>query len=219
MLSRREIVCGLAMAGAAGVAFARHPDIKLDYLGDHKLDQVVPRQVGRWNFVSSSGLVVPPKDQLALTLYSQLLTRIYYDGETPIMLLIAYSASQNGFLQVHRPEFCYTAAGYQLSEFAPHDVRLGESNSIRVNTLTATRDGSNEKLLYWTRIGNHIPLSWPQQKLVFAEDNLKRLIPDAALIRVSTVGADERRSMQVLDTFVQSMISAIRPDLRRIFVV
>ena len=135
------------------------------------------------------------------------------------MLLIAYSARQNGFLQVHRPEFCYTAAGYQLSEFAPHDVRLGGSNSIRVNTLTATRDGSNEKLLYWTRIGNHIPLSWPQQKLVFAEDNLKRLIPDAALIRVSTVGVDEGRSLQLLDTFVQSMVSAIRPDLRRIFVV
>lgn len=218
MLSRREVVCGLGMAGAAALAFARRPDIKFDYLGDKKLEDVVPRRIGKWSFVTSSGLVVPPKDQLALTLYSQLLTRIYYDGETAIMLLIAYSASQNGFLQVHRPEFCYTAAGYHLSDFAPHDIRLNPSRSFRVNTLTASRDGADEKLLYWTRIGKHIPLSWPEQKLVFAEDNLKRLIPDSALIRISTLGADHARSMAVLDQFVHSMIGAMDPRSRRILV-
>lgn len=217
-LSRREVMCGLGMAGAAGIALARRPNLQLNYLGEQKLEDVVPRNIGRWTFVTSSGLVVPPQDQLALTLYSQLLTRIYYDGETAIMLLIAYSATQNGYLQVHRPEFCYTAAGYHLSDFSPHEVHLNPAKSFRVNTLTATRDGTEERLLYWTRIGNHIPLSWPEQKLVFAEDNLKRLIPDSALIRISTVSADQALATRKLDRFVHSMIGAVDPRFRRIFV-
>jgi EpsI family protein len=206
------------MLSAAGVAAARKPDIELNYLGNRKLDEILPSQIGRWKFVSTSGLIVPPKDQLALALYSQLLTRVYYDGNTPIMLLVAYSATQNGFLQVHRPEFCYTAAGFGLSDFAPHDVRLDAAKTIRVNTLSATRDGGGEKLLYWVRIGKHIPLSWARQKLVFAEDNLQRLIPDSALIRVSTPLGSEGASMANLDEFVREMVAATPAPLRSVLV-
>jgi EpsI family protein len=217
-LSRREVLAGLAMVSAAGVAAARKPDIELNYLGNHKLDQVLPAKIGRWNFVGSSGLVIPPRDQLALALYSQTLTRVYYDGNVPVMLLIAYSATQNGFLQVHRPEFCYTAAGFSLSDFAPHQVALNAAKSLRVNTLSATRDGGGEKLLYWVRIGNHIPLSWAQQKLVFAEDNLRKLIPDSALIRVSTPLGSEGPSMVVLDEFVRAMVESAPAQLRRVLI-
>ncbi|MGN6057576.1 MAG: exosortase-associated protein EpsI, V-type [Sphingomicrobium sp.] len=218
LLSRREIVAGLAMLSEAGIAAARKPDIKLNYLGDHKLEKILPTTIGRWKFVTTSGLVVPPADQQLLTLYSQLLTRVYYDGSTQIMLLIAYSASETGFIQVHRPEFCYTAAGFTLSDFAPHDVQVSPERSIRVNTMTAMRDGGGEKLLYWVRIGEHIPLSWAEQKIVFAEDNLRRLIPDAALIRVSTPIGDEAKSMANIDNFVRAMLEAIAPPLRRVLI-
>lgn len=217
-LSRREVVTGLAMLSAAGVAAARKPDIKLDYLGDRKLDQVIPEQIGRWKFVSSSGLIVPPKDQLALALYAQTLTRVYHDGDTPIMLLIAYSASQDGFLQVHRPEFCYTASGFTLTDPATKEVHLAPDKSFRVNTLSANRDGGGEKLLYWTRIGNHIPLSWAEQKFVFAADNLKRIIPDSVLVRVSTNLGQEGPSMANLEAFVRGMVAATAPPLRRVLV-
>ena len=185
-LSRREILAGLAMLSAGGLAAARKPNIELNYLGDKKLDQIVPNEIGRWKFVGTSGLVVPPKDQLALALYSQLLTRVYDDGHTPIMLLLAYSAPQNGFLQVHRPEFCYTASGFALSDFEQRRVAVTRDRAIRVNTMSARRDDRGESLLYWVRIGEHIPLTWAQQKLVFAEDNLRMLVPDSLLVRIST---------------------------------
>jgi EpsI family protein len=217
-LSRREVLLGAAMMGAAGLIAARKPNIKLNYLGSHTLEQVLPRRIGRWNFVSSSGLVVPPPDQLALAIYSQLLTRIYYDGKRAIMLLIAYSASQTGFLQVHRPEFCYTAAGFGLSDFRFLNVPLSSSKWIRVNTLTALRDGGGEKLLYWTRIGNHIPTSWARQRLTVAEDNLQRLIPDAALIRISTPFDNDADSMAAIEEFAREMVNAIAPQFRRVVV-
>jgi EpsI family protein len=217
-LSRREVITGLAMLSAAGMAVARKPDRRLDYLGDFKLEKVIPDRIGPWKFVTASGLVVPPVDQLALAAYSQLLTRVYYDGATPIWLLVAYSADQTGFLQVHRPEFCYTAAGYTLSQFAPHRIQLDPSRSITTNSLTAIRDDSNEKLVYWTRIGHHVPLSWAQQKLTVAEENLQGFIPDAALVRISTQGVNEAAAMHTIDRFARAMVETVPPPLRRVFI-
>jgi EpsI family protein len=220
LLSRRELVSGLLMLSAAGVAAARRPDVPLNYLGNHKLDDVIPVRIGRWNFVANSGVVVPPTDQMQLTLYSQQLTRVYSDGsDANVMLLMAYSANQTGFLQVHRPEFCYTAAGYSLSDFRLRNVPLSPTESFRANTLDATRDGQIERLLYWTRIGNRIPPSWVQQKLAVAEQNLERIIPDAVLVRVSIVTPDEERAMRTMDEFVRTMIASIAPPLRRVFIV
>jgi EpsI family protein len=216
--SRREIVAGLLMASVAAVAAARKPNIKLDYLGSHKLENVIPKRIGRWEFVTNSGLVIPPEDQLQLALYSQLLTRVYSDGRDSIMLLIAYSANETGFLQVHRPEFCYTAAGYDLFDSVTHRIPLRVSPNFTVNSLTARRNGSTEKLVYWTRIGDHIPLSWSEQKLTFAADNLKRLIPDAALVRVSTAGLDDARALNLIDDFVREMIASVPAPLRRVFI-
>lgn len=218
VFSRREVLAGLAMAAAAGVAAARKPNIALNYLGQHKLEDVVPKRIGHWEFATASGLVVPPEDQLQLALYSQLLTRVYTNGSNSIMLLIAYSASETGFLQVHRPEFCYTAAGYSLSDFAHHTIQLQGARSFTANSLTALRDATTEKLVYWARIGNHIPLSWAEQKLTFAADNLERVIPDAALIRVSTTGLEDAQAFAVIDEFVRELVASVPAPLQRVFV-
>ena len=79
MLTRRKFALGVAFASVAGVAAARQPTTNIDYLGKNKLDKVLPEKLGKWTFVSTSGLVVPPEDQLARALYSQLLTRVYAD--------------------------------------------------------------------------------------------------------------------------------------------
>jgi EpsI family protein len=217
-VSRREVVAGLAMLAAGGVAAARKPNIPIDYMGNHKLDEIVPTKVGRWKFISSSGLVTPPPDQLAQAVYSQLLTRVYTDGEAPIFLLLAYSANQTGFLQVHRPEFCYTAAGYRLSDFEQHRIQVDPSLAIPTNSLTATREDTTEKLIYWTRIGKETPLSWAQQKIAVAKQNLERLIPDAALVRISTVGVDEAQALRTLDEFTQTLIRSVPQQFRRVFI-
>jgi hypothetical protein len=86
------------------------------------------------------------------------------------------------------------------------------------NSLTAVREDLNEKMIYWTRIGNDVPLSWAQQKLTVAKDNLEKLIPDAALVRISTVGDDEAKAMRALDDFIRSLIGAIPPQFRRVFI-
>jgi EpsI family protein len=217
-LDRRKFALGLAFASVAGVAAARQPTRNIDYLGKNKLDQVLPEKLGKWTFVSSSGLVVPPEDQLARALYSQLLTRVYADPSgAPIMLLVAQSASQTGILQIHRPEFCYTAGGYKLSPSMPHPVQLPGS-VLPALSISATRDARTEQIVYWTRIGNHMPVSWPQQRMAVAMDNLRGLIPDAIMVRVSTFGNDRAAALAVVDDFIRTLMESVAPPIRRVFV-
>lgn len=217
--TRREILVGSLFLATAGITAARMPNRPLNYLGDNKLEAVVPKAFGRWKFVSASGLVVPTEDQYALTLYSQQLTRVYWDGVgAPIMLLIAAGSNQTGFLQVHRPEFCYTAAGFELGQAQPQSVDLGDGRRIVANKLLASRAGQSEWLLYWTRVGTQIPASWTKQRLAIASDNLKQLIPDAVLVRASTIMPDGEEAEGILGEFIQALVASVAPPLRRAFV-
>ncbi|MFL6727730.1 MAG: exosortase-associated protein EpsI, V-type [Sphingomicrobium sp.] len=217
-IDRRKVLLGLLFCSSAGIAAWRRPTKHLDYLGRDKLGDIVPTTIGQWNFVAQSGLVVPPEDQLSRALYSQLLTRVYSDGESPpIMLLMAQSGSQTGVLQIHRPETCYTASGRQISTVVPQPVRVG-SKIIPANAMAATADGLTEHVLYWTRVGDKMPGSWKVQRLVTAEQNLRGIIPDAILVRVSTIRNDADGAWAALESFIRHLIESVPASRRAVFI-
>lgn len=216
---RRKFLVGILFASAAGIAAWRQPHTRLDYLGGHKLDSLVPKSIGPWDFVSASGLVVPPDDQLLRATYSHLLTRVYWDGHNPpVMLLVAQSGSQTGFLQIHRPETCYTAGGYQLSPVTPHPMQIGRT-TVPAVSLDASSGGPPEHVVYWTRIGNKMPTSWREQKFAVAEQNLEGIVPDAILVRVSCVSDDRESALASIDTFTRTMLNLVPPSVRSVFII
>jgi EpsI family protein len=218
-IDRRKVLLGLLFCSTAGVAAWRRPTKHLDYLGRDKLDDVVPKTIGPWKFVAASGLVVPPNDQLSRALYSNLMTRVYSDGQSPpVMLLIAQSGSQTGVLQIHRPETCYTAGGYQISAVSPLSIQVG-SRVVPANGIDATADGLTEHVIYWTRIGDRMPASWKQQRIATAEQNLRGILPDAILVRVSTVRNDAEGARATLQSFVRAMIDAVPASRRSVLIV
>lgn len=217
-LDRRKVVLGLLFCSAAAVAAWRQPSEALDYLGSAKLEDIVPDTIGRWQFVTNSGLVVPPEDELSDSLYSELLTRVYSDGENPpVMLLIAYSAQQTGVLQVHRPEVCYPTGGFQLSPIVRHPVPVG-SAVLHTNSLVAVGGGVTENIIYWTRVGDSLPLSWAQQRYDVARQNLRGIIPDAVLVRVSIRQGNTEAARNVLNDFVEALLAAIPASKRAVFI-
>lgn len=216
---RRKFLVGLLFCSSAGFAAWRKPRRHLDQLGSQKLDDLVPKSIGPWTFVSASGLVIPPDDKLSQALYSQVLTRVYSDGRgNSVMLLLAQSGGQTGFLQVHRPEICYTAGGYQISSVTSHPIRVGET-IIPAISMDASAGGSPpEHIIYWTRIGNRMPTSWKDQRLAVAQQNLEGIIPDAILVRVSSVNDDGTNARATIDAFVRELLAAIPADRRAVFV-
>lgn len=218
-VDRRKVLLGLLFCSAAGLAAARQPNKHLDYLGKDKLDALVPKTIGPWKFVAASGLVVPPDDQLSRALYSNLLTRVYADGQNPpVMLLVAQSGSQTGVLQIHRPETCYTAGGYHISAVTSQPIQVG-SFIVPANSMNASVDGVTEHVIYWTRVGDRMPASWRQQRLAVAEQNIRGIIPDAILIRISTVTDDANSARATLQAFVRALVGSLPPNRREVFIV
>jgi EpsI family protein len=215
---RRKFLLGLLFCSAAGIAEWRQPRKTLDFLGRQKLEDLLPKKIGAWDFVTASGLVLPPDDPYLKSIYSQLLTRVYADGvNPPIMLLVAQSGSQTGFLQIHRPETCYTAGGYQISPLTPHAVQIG-SQTVHANAMDAWGNGAPEHVIYWTRIGSMMPISWREQKIAVAKQNLEGVIPDAILVRLSAVSNDGAAARTSIDSFIRAMIDSVAPNMRSVFI-
>jgi EpsI family protein len=216
-LSRRNILTGLALLGAAGVASARQPKAGPKHLGKGGLDALIPKRLGDWQFETTSGLVLPPPDATADRLYDEVLTRVYTrpDGAA-VMFLVAYSSVQDGLLQLHRPEVCYPTSGYQLSETRIQPVVFGNGDQVPARRFTAASPSRIEHVLYWTRLGQALPTSWTEQRWAVVRANLAGLIPDGVLVRMSSIENDSEKAFAMLQQFASELAAAATPTARQL---
>jgi EpsI family protein len=215
-LSRRELLIGGALLGSAAIAHARLPSERFDLLGTGKLESLIPKNVGDWSFYTNAGLVVPTADELSDQVYADLLTRVYVSkNRLPIMLLIAQSPAQSGVVQVHRPEVCYRFSGYKLTGGQPHMIPVPGGSQLRVRRLTATKENRIEQLLFWTRVGHKFPENWIQQRVAVAEANLRGIVPDAVLVRISAISPDPS-AVTDLVAFSNALLDSMPPSRRPI---
>ncbi|MFO1239617.1 MAG: EpsI family protein [Sphingomonadaceae bacterium] len=218
-LTRRHMLMGAALTATAVVAFAREPRETMRRLKPGELEAMIPTQIGQWSFETRSGLVLPPDDPLVKSLYSDVLTRVYVsEDRPPVMLLIAYSNTQNGMLQLHRPEVCYPAGGYSLTETKTKSLDLGPGIQIPARFFSAESPSRTEQVMYWTRIGAESPTSWIDQRAAVIRANLNQVIPDGILVRVSTVLPDYGSAEPVLREFASAMIRDLQPNGRKLLV-
>lgn len=205
-LDRRKVVLGLGLVAVSGMAQARQPVAVMPRIEDERFAGMIPRKIGAYSFNTESGLVLPPPDTLSARLYDNIVTRTYTDpaGQT-MMLMIAYNNRQDGVLQIHRPEICYPAGGYTLTPVDPIDVPLAGPTSLPGQIFVATSESRNEVVLYWTRVGNQLPRRWLEQRWAVAEANLRGVIPDGVLVRVSALGNDRARTTPMLEAFIRDM--------------
>jgi len=215
--TRREALIGGALLATAAIGFALKPRRVEKLLGSAKLESLVPATFGDWKYEAASGMILPPPDQLRDKIYSQMVTRAYTraDGAV-VMLLIAYSGAQDGTIQVHRPEVCYPASGFRLTTNEAHDTPLTPGLAIPSRYIVAEADLRREQLVYWTRVGDYFPARWSEQRTAVMKENFAGVIPDGVLVRLSTVGGGDERTL--LDAFARDLYAAIGPRLRSVLV-
>lgn len=208
-LTRRKVLLGLGMAAASGTAIARMPEPNRPRIPKERFESLIPDTVGSWRFASESGVVLPPPDALSERLYDNLVTRVYTSGEgRPVMLLAAYNNRQDGVLQIHRPEICYPAGGYTLSPTEDIDVPYGGGRSLPARAFLASGRDRDETVMYWTRVGMDFPRRWSEQRVSVIRSNLRGVIPDGLLIRVSSLGSDMEAELAMLRRFVAGFVAA-----------
>ena len=189
------------------------------------LQKVIPKQFGTWALVPSISPVTPtdPEDYVQpdrySKLYSQEVGRGYSDGHGNIvMLLVAYGPVQNYRLKAHRPEICYTANGFRISnKFKSQISYRNGALPIKVTRLTAQRESRLEPVTYWMRVGNDIATGPVESQIIRLKYGLHGIIPDGALIRVSTIGLPPEASFKLQDQFIRDFLAAIPPQDLKFF--
>ena len=222
-MSRIQIgLASIALLAAALLAQVLAPrELMARTFASLDLQQVVPKQFGQWTLVPSLSPVTPADpegyvepDAQSGRVYSQEVGRVYTDGQGHIvMLMVAYGPVQNYRLKAHRPEMCYTAAGFRVSNKTGAQVSYRDNaQPLKVTRLIAERESRLEPISYWMRVGNDIATGVVDRQLIRLKYGLRGIIPDGALVRVSTVGMPPDASYKLQDQFIRDLLAAVAPE-------
>ncbi|HYD33082.1 MAG TPA: EpsI family protein [Methylophilaceae bacterium] len=204
------IFMALLMVSSAALAVVLKPEQRLvDELPPLSLEEAVPKSFGDWRVDDSIVPIDPSPDvQASLNeIYSQLLARTYInsDGER-IMLSIAYGSDQSGDgSQVHRPEFCYTAQGFQVMANNVGSL-VTQYGTLPVRRLLAVQGRRSEPITYWVTVGDKATLPGIERKMSQLAYGLTGKIPDGMLVRVSTISKQNEAAYQLQEKFIRDML-------------
>jgi EpsI family protein len=218
-MNRRALFAGALCVGGALAAQGLKPHKYVSLLQSAKLDDLVPRRFGAWTSEDvGDPLAINGPGTLSSKLYNQLVTRAYSDGQgPPILMLLAHGERQSDELQLHRPEICYPAFGYALLKNEATSVQLAGGVRLPARQLLAKSPTNEESVIYWTRLGEHFPVSFNEQRKARFEDTLAGVIPDGILCRFST--ADNTPAAWArLGDFVRTLLNATGPQGRRVLI-
>jgi EpsI family protein len=184
------------------------------------IEKRIPYAFGQWTQLKGVDAIRPPPTELEQRLYSQEVSRVYVDpAGHVVMLMIAYGESQSDMLQMHHPEVCYTAQGFRVSQTKTSAFQWSPTEpAMRLTRLIASREGRQEPISYWMRIGyDNTTSNWARQALKLGY-GLKGLIPDGVLVRVSTIGVAPDLSFKLQDQFMRDFLSSVTPETRAFLV-
>lgn len=217
MIRRRDLIIAAACLASTGAAYALEPRRRISLVRDTKLDDIIPRQVGDWSSRDVSDLVQPREpDSLASRLYGETVGRVYRQSSTgvEIMMLAAHGDAETNELQLHRPESCYPAVGFRITANQPVRLPLSPGVLLPGRKLVAEAPGRRESIVYWSRLGEYLPIDSMEQRIDRIRTALRGIVSDGLLMRFSAVGPDPAGLFPRLESFIPPLVHAVRPDQR-----
>lgn len=219
-LLRNLIILVLMLAAAVLAPQLRATTSMADLRPPIDLENMVPRQFGEWRELTGMAmqLVDPEAQTLVDKLYSQTLSRTYVNRDGyRIMVSIAYGKDQSDALQVHKPEVCYPAQGFQLSE--AQRLTLDIPDRRLPATRLMTKMGQRwEPVTYWIVLGDQVTRGGLDKKLKeMGYSLLDRTMPDGMLVRFSSIDRNPVEAHQIQAEFAAAFVGAIAPENRSRF--
>ena len=207
-----SVVLGSAMALTSALSGALTPRVKLADVQDRfSLEAMIPLHFADW--VIDNNIVPlkpdPERQSVLEKIYDQTLSRTYVNrtGQR-VMLSIAYGGDQSRALQLHLPEVCYVAQGFDLLS-AGEGALATRFGAVPVKRLVARQNSRNEPITYWITVGDKAIKSGIQQKIQRLAYGLSGKIPDGMLVRVSTIQPDAQGAYQLQDRFISQMLDRL----------
>ena len=188
------------------------------FKGGEFLD-IIPKEFGAWRTDSAGEIVIPKTPgSLADRLYSSSVARTYVNNNNraPVMLLIAYGAAQSDLLQLHRPEACYPAIGFNLTHRRLIQLPLVEgATSIPAVELTARSGQRVEDIVYWARLGEFLPQTAGQQRRDRLSAAMQGYVGDGVLVRASALRSGVSPEFEQVAQFLGDLTKAMSNENRK----
>jgi EpsI family protein len=206
---------------AVAAAYGLTPKHRMSLLGSDKLDDIIPRAFGDWSSTDMNDEVAPKEEgSLASRLYGQTVGRMYSNARTreEIMLLVAWGDAQTNALQVHRPEVCYPAFGFDIVSSEAQRLPLLGTTALPLRRLTVRRAERIEQIVYWTRLGEYLPQTVQEQRVDRMRNAIAGLVPDGVLARFSRMTPSVSDPATTLLGFIPTMLAAVPATKRKALV-
>ena len=189
----------------------------------------VPTQVGApsgmqrsaWRLDPVASGMVRPAFEAArrFQMYDQVLERTYvHPSGQRVMLSVAYGRQQSVGLQMHRPEVCYRAGGFRVSDVTPGTLAfpgVAGSLSLPVVRLMAALPERPEPITYWRLLGDEPVRDEASLKVRQLIAGLShRGLADGLLVRISTIDANAEAGWHWQEIFVRDLAAALSPQQR-----
>ncbi len=207
--------CMLAVAGLAAVGKPNTQAV-MDARAQMPLEAIFPSQFGDWRLDPASSVFVRPAVDQAkqFQMYDQVLERTYINGQGQrLMLSVAYGRQQSVGLQMHRPEVCYQAGGFQVQDVAPSVIEAA-GQALPVTHLQAHMDGRPEPITYWRLLGDGVVTDDSVFKFRQLSSGLRGRVLDGLLVRVSSIDQDTAGAHRLQARFADQMARAMSPEMR-----
>jgi EpsI family protein len=164
-------------------------------------------------------LVNPEQTEQLRIIYNQTLARTYVHRPTGrvFMLSVAHGADQAYATQLHRPEMCYRAQGFAVTDQSASNLAssIGTIKVMRLWTHAGTR---NEPVSYWVRTGDRVTRGSMEMNLARLRLAVRGFVADGLLFRVSEITTDEASSFRLQDQFMSDLLQAV-PSTHRAMLV
>lgn len=216
-LLRTALITAALMFAASATAVALRPTHKLADAGPKvDLEAMIPKQFGDWRIDTSIAPVLPAPDVQAKLdkIYNQVLARTYINGRGQrVMLSIAYSGDQKGSTQVHLPEVCYPAQGFQVKNASLNQL-VTDYGTVPVKRLVAAMSSRVEPITYWITVGDKVVNAGFKRKLTQLKYGITGNVPDGILVRASSIDRDDKSAYALQEGFLRDMLAAMLPSDR-----
>jgi EpsI family protein len=131
------------------------------------------------------------------------------------MLSIAYGGDQRDSMQVHKPEVCYPANGFQILQINTGTLHLTQDQrNIPVKRLITQQGERVEPVTYWIKVGDQVAVEGLKWKLAQLKYGLTGRIPDGLLFRISSITTNATQGFAIQSEFVNALLTAIPLESR-----
>jgi EpsI family protein len=172
----------------------------------------LPATVGAWKAVGADGGAASKESKFL----NDVLYRTYRrdDGST-VVLAVAYGADQRKKFNLHLPETCYKASGYQVLSLAEQAMHAPE---LKLKEMTVQDPASRQRIQYWMILGGKQVTGELEKRARHLYYSVFGVAAEGVLVRVSSFsGADDAaHERQLQQEFIATLYKTVNQGQRKL---